>query len=409
MSKYLAAKLIVLGKVINSPSISKLGRRFLQRTESGLGHYSIEKIMGMDRMIEEIDERRVSFHNYVKYPMSWARTFIDEKELYSNGFTVEGFVSYCIDEYIESKVIKFESQYGESLSSSIPEFLPNFLEEKAFPFGKDIFMRAIKNSGNKELYKDYISKDMYSMLGVQNIFYIIDNGEEFFLNFFKNIFHEFQHNIVNPKAHEIFLQSGSSNYGDNYNLLDVVDETFTLASGAFLDPSGSSYSDLEKRLLYEMSINTIEHLKMILGGPSMDPHEFVKKFLFMYNDIIQGIDKIDNRYIDSEKKKNFIKDVLAKLKKIIIEYEKRGRASYKTIAIELNNEIVNIWDSNMIDFVTNNHEDLLIEFSRLLDENIDILYKEFLQEVEKHMVNVGKEIVFIMKNEAEDKGFIKDI
>lgn len=396
-------KLILLGRLINNPALVKLGRKFLQTRSEGIGAESTKTIIAMDEIVSDYLLGGSEMLKVKGSILSWIETYID---LESMQLTAEDVLFDAIQIYKERNADIIEKRYGVSISDEIPSFLPMFLEQEAFPFAKELFILAAKETGNEEIYKEYLSKDMYSILGVKNLFEAIDAGNDFFLNFFKNIFHEFQHNAVNPKAHEIFLDNGSVDNGLNYNLLDIIDEAFAIAAGAYADPAGSSYEKLETNLLKTLSYDLLINIDKYIGS-SFDVKDsilnrsgnlqYIKVYLDHYKDIISNIDKVSNIYIDTDKKKKFLKDILKEFK-IRLEYiRETGEAFDKYNVFYL--IIKDNWNENMIDFVTSNYEDLLIEYNNLLDKNINHLYSKLNSELLKYKRNFIDNIIKIIKND----------
>lgn len=400
MEDLVIKKLIVLGKLLNNPDIIKMSRRLMMEREKGLGQYSIKKLIEMDKVIDEVSSE---FNFYKKDLLDWAENNIDEEKLKELNITLNDFIQNCISIYKEEKQEVFSERYGVNLDSSIPEFLPSFLENHLFPFAKNIFIKSIEATGNSDLYKEYLSKDMYSILGYTNMYYIIDNGEEFFLNFFKNTFHEFEHNIVNPMANHIFLKGGATDTGNNFNLLDILDETFTLAAGPYLGDQNFEYENIEKNLLKLLAENIITHLAEIFKKESNET--WIESMINNLDHIIREIDSIEDVYIDSEKKKVFLKQVLSNFKDKVIEFKPIN--FYQLVNI-LNLEITKEWNKNKIDFVTSSSEDLLIEFSKNLDENIDKLSSIFYKELRVNLSNSLRKIINIIKAEAENEEVLLD-
>lgn len=400
MEDLIIKKLIILGKFLNNPDIIKMSRRLMMEREKGLGQYSIKKLIEMDKVIDEISSE---FNFYKKNLLDWAKDNIDEEKLKELNITLNDFIQNCISIYKEEKQKVFSERYGVNLDSSIPEFLPSFLENHLFPFAKNIFIKSIEATGNSDLYKEYLSKDMYSILGYTNMYYIIDNGEEFFLNFFKNTFHEFEHNIVNPMASHIFLKGGATDTGSNFNLLDILDETFTLAAGPYLGDQNFEYENIEKNLLKLLAENIITHLAEIFKKESNET--WIESMINNLDHIIREIDSIEDVYIDSEKKKVFLKQVLSNFKDKVIEFKPIN--FYQLVNI-LNLEITKEWNKNKIDFVTSSSEDLLIEFSKNLDENIDKLSSIFYKELRVNLSNSLRKIINIIKAEAENEEVLLD-
>lgn len=401
MEDLIIKKLIILGKFLNNPDIIKMSRRLMMEREKGLGQYSIKKLIEMDKVIDEISSE---FNYYKENLLNWAEDNIDEEKLNENlNITLNDFIEKCISIYKEEKQEVFSERYGVNLDSSIPEFLPSFLENHLFPFAKNIFIKSIEATGNSDLYKEYLSKDMYSILGYTNMYYILDSEQEFFLNFFKNTFHEFEHNIVNPMASHIFLKGGAIDVGSNFNLLDILDETFTLAAGPYLGDQNFEYENIEKNLLKLLAENIITHLAEIFKKESNET--WIKSMINNLDHIIREIDSIEDVYIDSEKKKVFLKQVLSNFKDKVIEFKP---VNFSQLVNFLNIEITKEWNKNEIDFVTSSSEDLLIEFSKNLDENIDKLSSIFYKELRVNLSSSLRKIINIMNVEAENEEILLD-
>jgi len=178
----------------------------------GLGTRAGEKIILMDNMIRGLDECGESFFNFVPGPVAWLNRNFSSEDLEEFGGS-EGLFCWVIEDVVAEKRNYFYKVCDKKLDTAIPRFLPDFLESVAFPFAQRIFSMAVSEVGSDDKYKEYLSFD--KALGSKDLWGILDSGQEFFFNFFKNLFHEFHHNIINPNAWSRFLDLGT--IGDNYD------------------------------------------------------------------------------------------------------------------------------------------------------------------------------------------------
>jgi hypothetical protein len=361
--------LLILGRLIEDLDLMKLGRRWMEKTSFGLGDRSNSVISEMDRMIGALGERTGNFHKIIPGPVRWLRANFSEEDLHRWG-GAEGLFYFAVEESLNKKDEWFKRNFG-ALDLAIPKFLPTFLLEVAIPFANRCFLMAIDRAGGSKAHEDLISRSWEEALGSKDMWGTLDADQEFFLKFFKNLFHEFHHNIINPEAWKRFLELGPVNSGRNYNLLDVLDEAIALFSGAYEEDKKFSYEKLEDDFLSGLAEDIISQIALF--AKSYKSKDFANSF----DDIISWLESSGGSHVDSDKKISFLKAVL-------YDFMEKVRPFDDEIVLDrglLKESLKREWDRSGIDFVVGSDEDILIAFSEVLDENIDDLKASFLQEI----------------------------
>jgi len=386
-------KLLVLGGLIEDEEVVKIGRRWMAETSYGLGDKSYSVIAEMDGMIGGLGERGGDLHKILPGPIRWLKSNFSELDLDFWG-GAEGLFYVCVENALEDKEEYFRNNYGR-LDSGIPKFLPDFLLEEALPFAKNCFLMAIEDSGGSEAHRAWMALDPERMLGAKDMWGILDADQEFFLKFFKNLFHEFHHNIINPGVWKRFEELGPANSGGAYNLLDVLDEAIALFAGAYEKDKKVPYQKLEDDFLVGLAKDIMDQIYLFLGSSKRD--ELIDNF----DEIISWLESSGGSHVDSDKKISFLKAALYDFRNRIDRPE-----SYRMFYLPMKEALKSEWDRSGIDFVVDSDEDILIAFSRVLDENIDDLKLSFIRAIEKWGKDLSLEILRYMQLILREEGFV---
>jgi hypothetical protein len=361
--------------------LMKLGRRWIKETSLGLGDHSYSVISEMDRMIDSLGEKSGNLHKIIPGPIRWLEANFSESDLKTWG-GANGLFNLAVNKSLIQKREYFKNSFG-GLDLGIPKFLPNFLVEIAFPFAKRCFLMAIDRAGGSEVYDEMMSQSWEATLGSKNMWGVLDAGEEFFFKFFKNLFHEFHHNIVNPGAWKRFLKLGPVNSGNNYNFLDVLDEAISLFSGAYEENKKFPYEKLEDDFLSNLAEDIISQIVLLIKSSK------TKDFINSFDEIISSLESSGGSHVDSDKKISFLRSALYDYLDNIRAYDGDFLLTPRLLKKSLKAE----WDRSEIDFVVGKDEDILIAFSEVLDENIDDLKASFIQEIKVWGSDLSLEIV----------------